>query len=92
MSFEQSQNNFEEAARLAEEVGCPRIILSGAGSEDGEVSKEDLDTQLDNLNRLGEIAKRHGTKIYYHNHAWEFLNNEKVVRNIVDGTDPDLVG
>lgn len=91
-AFEQSQASFEGVARFAEKLGCPRIILSGAGPKNGKLSDEELAVQADNLNQLGDVARKHGAKVYYHNHALEFQDNERVIQSIVADTDGDIVG
>ncbi|NMB11487.1 MAG: TIM barrel protein [Firmicutes bacterium] len=90
--FEQSRADFEQVARLAERLSCPRIVLSGVGPQDRSLDREDLGVQVDGLNQLGEIAKKHGAKVYYHNHAWEFQDDERVIQSIVRGTAREVVG
>ncbi|NLK09215.1 MAG: sugar phosphate isomerase/epimerase [Firmicutes bacterium] len=87
-----SQNSFVQVAKLAEDLNCPRIILSGMGPQDRKLSDEGLRVQAEVLNKLGVIASEHGAKVLYHNHGWEFMDDERVIGSIVEFTDPAAVG
>lgn len=82
---------FRRVAELAEILSCPRIIASGAGKQGG-LSDSELQVQVDTLAQLGGLANKHGAVLLYHNHAWEFENDELVIRAICAGTDEDAVG
>lgn len=56
----------------------------------------DLDYVLrraETFNQIGELAREHGMKFYYHNHFQEFqrFQNKYVYEIIMENTDPDLV-
>ena len=58
--------------------------------------RENLDgfkATADKFNKMGEIAKKHGLKFGYHNHAFEFDKMEGQVPYdvLLSETDPDLV-
>jgi sugar phosphate isomerase/epimerase len=49
--------------------------------------------RAETFNRIGELAKSHGMRFYYHNHFQEFqrCDDQYVYEMILENTDPDLV-
>ncbi len=56
-------------------------------------SREDVLSLCDTMNRAGELGKKHGVEVYYHNHFQEFqmFDGEVVMDTMLANTEPDLV-
>lgn len=56
-------------------------------------NRQDALALCETLNRAGELGKKHGVQVYYHNHFQEFMtfDGEMVMDTLLANTDPDLV-
>lgn len=56
-------------------------------------TRQDVLTLCETMNRAGEIGKKCGVQVYYHNHFQEFqtVDGEVVMDTMLVNTDPDLV-
>lgn len=85
------------AARQQIELILHNIVAVGAsflpfsGKQTPHKTPADLQTEVENLNRIGELCADRGVTLCYHNHNWEIANQYAELQAIVDGTDPALV-
>lgn len=56
-------------------------------------NRQDVLSLCDTMNRAGELGKKHGVQVSYHNHFQEFMtfDGEMVMDTMLSNTDPDLV-
>jgi inosose dehydratase len=78
----------EKVAQTGAALGAQRLILSGAPA----ARDEELARKVEGLQKAGELAKRLGLKLAYHNHDKEFKNSAWEIQRLVRLTDPNLVG
>jgi sugar phosphate isomerase/epimerase len=88
-SVQAALQNLETIIVYAKTVGATFIPFSGKLKENK--SAVELDHQAANLNRIGEVCRRHGLTLCYHNHYWEIENDCTELRHICAHTDPGLV-
>ncbi len=80
----------ESLIPYAKEIGCSFI---GIGMETMR-NAEEVHAFAKRLNELGEISKKSGLMVTYHNHTQEFAPCEdaRIIDILLDETDPELVG
>lgn len=79
----------ERASRLPE-LGCDRLLVSiGAGVT--HLDGKGLAQVCRTLRTLGEGCSQHGVTICIHNHAHELQDDARVLRAILEYTDPEQV-
>ena len=65
------------------------------GTKFVNISGKDDDAQLKSgiasLNQIGKACSDNGMVLCYHNHGWEIRDDARILREIVDQTDPALV-
>jgi sugar phosphate isomerase/epimerase len=88
-SVQAALKNLELTVAYAKQVGATFIPFSGKLKE--SKSAAELKIQAANLNRIGEVCRRHGLMLCYHNHYWEIENDCAELRHICTNTDPALV-
>lgn len=73
--------------RTGSALGFERIILSGAPAADTDARQRKAAA----LNRYGQLAKKSGMKLAYHNHGPEFKGGQPEIEALLAQTDPALV-
>ena len=71
-------------------LGAKNIILPSANFDNRDKVLE----LAENLNRIGEITKKQGISLGYHNHSFEFKKDDDgkwLLDVLFENTDPDLV-
>lgn len=80
---------------IASELGQTYIIAPVTPMHDlNNLQVDDYKYAAEQLNKAGELAKKSGLKIGYHNHFWEFrefANGTKGLDILLAFTEPDLV-
>ncbi len=79
-----------EAARFARAVGAACVLLSGRPKPAGK-SNNDLEVEVQWLNRAGERCLQAGLPLFYHTHNWELADDLRELRWLMTRTDPALV-
>jgi inosose dehydratase len=79
----------EQTVAFAAAAGAPFVPFSGARKSDK--TDDELARTADNLNRIGELCRKGGLRLAYHNHFWEIERDCRELRYIRDHTDPALV-
>ena len=69
------QDNSQELIDQAAEAGIPYIVCASINIESGDHIKSSAET----LHRAGELAKKAGIQLAYHNHATEFDSTDGIV-------------
>jgi sugar phosphate isomerase/epimerase len=81
--------DMERLLDFLQEVGSPTLIIP-MGLFNG---KQHALEYCRSLNRYGEVARKRGISLYYHNHFQEFqeFEGEKIFDTLINNTDPELV-
>ena len=84
------EENFEEKAAQAAEIGLKYLICPYIGPQD---SMEGFKKWTEKFNACGEICKKNGIRFAYHNHAYSFQELEGLIPQeyMMENTDSDLV-
>ena len=84
------EENFEEKAAQAAEIGLKYLICPYIGPQD---SMEGFKQWTEKFNACGEICKKNGIRFAYHNHAYSFQELEGIIPQdyMMENTDSDLV-
>lgn len=89
------KEDIEKYIEMANVLGQKYIIAPVTPMHDlNNLSVEDYQFAADQLNKAGELAKKSGIKVGYHNHFWEFrefANGTKGLDILLAFTEPDLV-
>lgn len=89
------KENIEKYIETAHELGQTYVIAPVTPMDDlNNLKVEDYQYAAEQLNKAGEIARKAGIKIGYHNHFWEFrnfANGTKGLDIMIAFTEPDLV-
>ncbi|GHE23652.1 sugar phosphate isomerase/epimerase family protein [Sphingobacterium griseoflavum] len=96
LSRSQSQKeNIERYIEIAHDLGQSHIVAPVTPMDDiNNLKVEDYQFAADQLNKAGEMAKKAGIKVGYHNHFWEFRgfgNGTKGLDILLAFTQPELV-
>lgn len=99
-------NQLEEKIAFAQAVGVPNLVCSFPWTADSRfrggnpgqslaagITLDDWKWNADQLNRAGELARKAGVRIGYHNHNMEFRSYDGVIAfdELMRLTDPMLV-
>ena len=91
----EEQENIEKYIEIAHELGQSYIIAPVTPMDDlNNLQPEDYQYAAEQLNKFGEMAKKAGIRVGYHNHFWEFrsfANGTKGLDILLSFTDPELV-
>ena len=84
------EENFEEKAAQAAEIGMEYLICPHIGAKE---SLAEWDEVIELFNKCGETCKQHGIKFAYHNHAYTFEELDGVMPQdyLMENVDPNLV-
>lgn len=89
------KESIEKYIEIAAELGQKYIIAPVTPMHDlNGLKVEDYQYAAEQLNKAGEMAKKAGIKIGYHNHFWEFrtfANGTKGLDIMIAFTEPELV-
>lgn len=89
------KENIEKYIETAVELGQKYVVAPVTPMDDlNNLKPEDYQYAAEQLNKAGEVAKKAGVKMAYHNHFWEFrdfANGTKGLDILVAFTEPDLV-
>ncbi|MCA5004517.1 sugar phosphate isomerase/epimerase family protein [Sphingobacterium bovistauri] len=89
------KESIEKYVEIAAELGQHYVIAPVNPMHDlNNLKVEDYQYAAEQLNKAGEIAKKSGLKIGYHNHFWEFrqfANNTRGLDIMLAFTEKDLV-
>lgn len=89
------KESVEKYIEAANELGQKYIIAPVTPMDDlNNLQVEDYQYAAEQLNKAGELAKKSGIKIGYHNHFWEFrdfANGTKGLDILIAFTEPELV-
>ncbi len=82
--------NFEEKAKQAAEIGMKYLICPYVGPQE---TLEDYKRLAEQFNECGQICKDNGIRFAYHNHDYTFKEVEGVMPQdfLMENTDKDLV-
>lgn len=85
------RGNWEKAVTDAKEAGQQYMVVPWL--PDAERSQDGYKRVIDDLNKAGEVAKKYGVRLGYHNHAFEFdlLNGQRPYDMMLAGLDKNLV-
>lgn len=83
-------SSFKLKCAQASEIGVEYLICPWAGKD---LSVEGFKSLAETFNKCGQIAKDHGIKFAYHNHAYSFKKIDGVFLQdiLMDNTNRDLV-
>jgi len=89
------KENIEQYIEIAHELGQKYVVAPVTPMFDvNNLKVEDYQYAAEQLNKAGEMSKKAGIKIAYHNHYWEFrpfANGTKGLDILLAFTEPDLV-
>ncbi|MBL1407897.1 sugar phosphate isomerase/epimerase family protein [Sphingobacterium faecale] len=89
------KEDIEKYIETAHELGQKYVIAPVTPMEDlNNLTVEDYQYAAEQLNKAGELAKKAGINIGYHNHFWEFrnfANGTKGLDIMIAFTEPELV-
>ncbi len=87
--------NIEKYIEIAHQLGQSYIVAPITPMDDlNNLKTEDYQYAAEQLNKFGEMAKKAGIKVGYHNHFWEFrrfANGTRGLDILIAFTEPDLV-
>lgn len=86
------RNDWERAVADAKAIGQPYMVVPWLAEPDR--GADAMKKVCEEMNKAGEIAKKHGIRMGYHNHDFEFKEeNGKVLYDMMlEELDPELVG
>jgi sugar phosphate isomerase/epimerase len=86
------QTRMDKLGEAAQILGHEYVVLP-AIPEDKRKTLDDYKKMADIFNKIGESAKKAGTKFAYHNHGYGLkeVDGQVPLKLILDGTDPALV-
>lgn len=89
------KESIERYIEIAHSLGQTHIVAPVTPMDDlNNLQVEDYQYAADQLNKAGEMAKKAGIKVGYHNHFWEFrnfANGTKGLDILIAFTEPELV-
>jgi len=82
----------QERIDYAKELGLTQMVISAYGLPK-EATLDDWKKAADENNKLGELARKSGIQLGYHNHNWEFekLDGQVIYDVLLERLDPSLV-
>lgn len=85
-SVKKQMENFPRIAGFAKFLGCSNIFLSGG--YESELTYDSYAQLSETYNNMGRLLHEEGMILSYHNHDWEFRNNQVGFNTLVELTDP----
>src|SRR5437870_8280884 len=83
---EKEQEQIAQVARAVQDFGGEYLMLSGSGAPQ---SPDLLKSKCRELNRAGKACRALGVRLCSHNHAQELANDARILRAVLDDTDPE---
>lgn len=85
-------NEWERAVADAKEIGQEYMIIAYLNADE-RTSLDDYKFVCENLNKAGEVCKKYGMRIGYHNHDFELvkINDQVPYHLMLSSVDPKLV-
>jgi sugar phosphate isomerase/epimerase len=81
--------NIASEIKRVKATGTDHIVLSGMKKTN--ISKEEASHAAEMLNQIGEVCKAEGLRLVYHNHDYEFVNNQIVQTILIEETKAEFV-
>ncbi|MEM1026745.1 MAG: sugar phosphate isomerase/epimerase family protein [Planctomycetota bacterium] len=82
----EERDAFEQALEYMVALGVEFLMYSGLNEPDDE----QLDAQIHGLNEAAKRCSDRGVRLLYHNHAWEFADNRRILDRLLTLADPAL--
>jgi sugar phosphate isomerase/epimerase len=91
--FDELKEHGQERMDFANELGLKQMIVAAFGFWDGNATLDDWKRAADEMNPLGELGKKNGIQIGFHNNNMEFekLDGELIYDAILEKMDPELI-
>ncbi len=86
---EETKENILKNVEFAKIIGSKYVFISGTNKED--VTEDEYKNQAKCLNEIGKICREKGLIFCYHNHHWEFFNDDMGMNIILNETDEENV-
>lgn len=80
------------AAEFAGAVGAEYLVISTGRKQNGQLTQDEIQTQVTHLTALCAHAAAQGVVPLLHNHQHEFADDARVFRGIMAGVDADTLG
>ncbi len=90
--IDMTMNGWDQACADAKSLGQSYVVVPWMDKKYYS-SLDELKKTCDNLNKAGEVARKHGLQFGYHNHAFEFemVGDKTVFDHMLALLDPKLV-
>ena len=91
--FDELKEHGQERMDFANELGLKQMIVAAFGFWDGNATLDDWKKAADEMNPIGELGKKNGIQIGFHNHNMEFekLEGELIYDTILERMDAELI-
>ena len=85
--------SWSEAIDLTQKAGLKFVVIPYVAPAERGKKLDDFREMADKLNKAGELAKKAGMKLCYHNHAFEFAKEggKTLLDHLMDAADPKTV-
>lgn len=77
---ENERADFDAALQYLSELGVPYLLYSGLN----EPHDDALDAAIEQLNDFADRCAEHGMTLLFHNHDWEFHNNQRIWKRLLE--------
>ncbi len=86
------RDHTQERIDYAKELGLTQMIIASAGMPK-DATLDDWKRAANEANKIGELARKSGIQLGYHNHNFEFekLDGKLIYDVLLENLDPDLV-
>jgi sugar phosphate isomerase/epimerase len=86
------RDHAQERIDFAKEFGLTQMVIASPGLPRG-ATLDDWKRTAEEANKIGELARKSGVQLAYHNHNFEFekLDGQLIYDVLLDRLDPDLV-
>lgn len=83
---ENERADFDAALRYLSELNIPYLLYSGLN----EPLDDALDMAIEQLNGFADRCAEHGVTLLFHNHDWEFHNNQRIWDRLLERRSASL--
>ena len=83
---ENERADFDSALAYLVELGVPYLLYSGLHEKEDAA----LDSAIDQLNGFAERCEAEGVQLLFHNHDWEFLNDNRIWKRLCNNRSSSL--
>ncbi|MEP3276408.1 MAG: sugar phosphate isomerase/epimerase family protein [Stappiaceae bacterium] len=77
---ENERADFDAALHYLGDLGVPYLLYSGLN----EPNDDALEAAIEQLNGFAERCGEHGVMLLFHNHDWEFHNNQRIWKRLLE--------